>query len=186
MGFLRRNAHELAGNLELDYSSKIVSTDGYWESPRERWLKLWKAIIHSFSRYWQSIYWEPGTVVFRWWAKNMISKNGIIHINKNQECMQNFYWHFNLTLAYSGYRIVARHLLRQFTPSIQGLGFSTSLFLQHITGNNSRHLWSPPHDLKKSVRVPRLWELMINCIVCVWWVELNWIKRKPRLEQLLL
>ena len=47
MGFLRRNAHELAGNLELDYSSKIVSTHGYWASPREMMIETVKG-NHSF------------------------------------------------------------------------------------------------------------------------------------------
>lgn len=45
--FLRRNAHELAGTLELDCSSKIVSTDGYWESPREMMIETVEG-YHSF------------------------------------------------------------------------------------------------------------------------------------------
>lgn len=101
--------------------------------------------------------------------------------------MQNFYWHSNLTLTYSGYRICC-------PPSSQtdsSLSEPTDCVFPHLYFRSTLQAtaniyWAPHMILNKSVTVPRLWELTINHIVCVWWVELNLIKRKPRLEQVLL
>lgn len=105
-------------------------------------------------------------------------------ISENQECMQNFYWHSNLTPAYSGYRICCPASPQTVHSVSPGTVFFHICFCSTLQATTA--YGAPYMILNKSVRVPRLWELTINCIVCVWWIELNWIKRKPRLEQVLL
>lgn len=107
-------------------------------------------------------------------------------ISENQECMQNFYWHSNLTLAYSGYRICCPPSPQTVHSVSPGTVFPHLCFCSTLQAATADIYGAPHMILNKSVRVPRLWELTINRIVCVWWIELNWIKRKPRLEQVLL